>query len=175
MIPSMLLQTLLENAVKHGVSQERGPGRIDVIVRTTSDQIVIEVRNTGPAPSTRGRAEFDGCGMPGDPKDRNDQTLAGARFSSSSQLTRDWVTRFTAGQGRDHLEVRGAFPSRFETRQNQFSWINDVAIPGEGTLAFYLARAYWGRGLATEAGRAFVRHGFDGLRLGRIVAGANSR
>ena len=32
-VPSMLLQTLLENAVKHGVSQERGPGRIDVIVR----------------------------------------------------------------------------------------------------------------------------------------------
>ena len=37
-IPSMLLQTLLENAVKHGVSQARGPGRIEVIVRTTTDQ-----------------------------------------------------------------------------------------------------------------------------------------
>ena len=48
LIPSMLLQTLLENAVKHGVSQARGPGRIDVIVRTTSDQVTIEVRNTGP-------------------------------------------------------------------------------------------------------------------------------
>jgi two-component system LytT family sensor kinase len=47
-IPSMLLQTLLENAVKHGVSQERGPGRIDVIVRTTGDEVTIEVRNTGP-------------------------------------------------------------------------------------------------------------------------------
>jgi hypothetical protein len=54
LVPSMLLQTLLENAVKHGVSQERGPGRIDVIVRTTSDQITIEVRNTGP--STRDHA-----------------------------------------------------------------------------------------------------------------------
>ena len=47
-IPSMLLQTLLENAVKHGVSQARGPGRIDVVVRTTSDQVTLEVRNTGP-------------------------------------------------------------------------------------------------------------------------------
>ena len=44
----MLLQTLLENAVKHGVSQARGPGRIEVIVRTTSDQVTLEVRNTGP-------------------------------------------------------------------------------------------------------------------------------
>jgi anti-sigma regulatory factor (Ser/Thr protein kinase) len=49
LVPSMLLQTLLENAVKHGVSQERGPGRIDVIVRTTSDQVTLEVRNTGPS------------------------------------------------------------------------------------------------------------------------------
>lgn len=54
MVPSMLLQTLLENAVKHGVSQERGPGRIAVIVRTTADQVTLEVRNTGP--STRDAA-----------------------------------------------------------------------------------------------------------------------
>jgi two-component system sensor histidine kinase YesM len=51
----MLLQTLLENAVKHGVSQARGPGRIEVIVRTTADQVRLEVRNTGPAHSPRSR------------------------------------------------------------------------------------------------------------------------
>jgi hypothetical protein len=53
LVPSMLLQTLLENAVKHGVSQARGPGRIDVIVRTTAEQVTLEVRNTGPAHATR--------------------------------------------------------------------------------------------------------------------------
>jgi two-component system, LytTR family, sensor kinase len=64
MIPSMLLQTLLENAVKHGVSQQRGPGRIDVIVRNSAEQIVIEVRNTGPAESSRpGNAEGEGFGL----------------------------------------------------------------------------------------------------------------
>lgn len=42
-------------------------------------------------------------------------------------------------------------------------------IAGEGSLAFYLARAYWGRGLATEAGRAFVNFGFKELNLSRIV------
>jgi ribosomal-protein-alanine N-acetyltransferase len=42
-------------------------------------------------------------------------------------------------------------------------------IAGEGTLGFYLARAYWGRGLATEAGRAFVNFGFNELHLARIV------
>ena len=46
-------------------------------------------------------------------------------------------------------------------------------IPGEGTLAFYLARPYWGRGLATEAGRAFLQFGWNELGLKRIVAGAH--
>lgn len=62
LVPSMLLQTLLENAVKHGVSQARGPGRIDVIVRTTSDQVTLEVRNTGPA-ETRATRPRDGEGF----------------------------------------------------------------------------------------------------------------
>jgi [ribosomal protein S5]-alanine N-acetyltransferase len=43
-------------------------------------------------------------------------------------------------------------------------------ITNEGTLAFYLDRPYWGRGLATEAARAFLDYGFDELKLKRIVA-----
>jgi ribosomal-protein-alanine N-acetyltransferase len=42
-------------------------------------------------------------------------------------------------------------------------------FPREGSLAFYLARPYWGRGLATEAGRAFVNFGFQELGLSKIV------
>ena len=63
LIPSMLLQTLLENAVKHGVSQARGPGRIEVIVRTTAEQVRLEVRNTGPAENGRGLPARDGEGF----------------------------------------------------------------------------------------------------------------
>jgi hypothetical protein len=65
-VPSMLIQTLLENAVKHGVSQVREPGRIDVIARTTPDRITIEVRNTGPStldPSTRSGHSGEGFGL----------------------------------------------------------------------------------------------------------------
>lgn len=43
-------------------------------------------------------------------------------------------------------------------------------VAGEAVLAFYLARAYWGRGLATEAGRAFIDYGFGSLGLARILA-----
>ena len=62
-IPSMLLQTLLENAVKHGVSQSRDPGRIVVVVRTTSDTVTIDVRNTGPGAATPGLSPRDGEGF----------------------------------------------------------------------------------------------------------------
>jgi len=62
-VPSMLLQTLLENAVKHGVSQERGPGRIGVVVRSDADTITLEVRNTGPAPRPGQRRDGEGFGL----------------------------------------------------------------------------------------------------------------
>lgn len=47
---------------------------------------------------------------------------------------------------------------------------SDGPVPGEGTLAFYLAQAYWGQGFATEAGVAFVQFAFEQLRLVRLVA-----
>jgi signal transduction histidine kinase len=47
-MPSMLLHTLVENAVKHGISQLRGAGRIDVQARADHDTLVLEVRDTGP-------------------------------------------------------------------------------------------------------------------------------
>ena len=42
-------------------------------------------------------------------------------------------------------------------------------VPDEAVLGLYLARPFWGRGLATEAGRAFVDFGFGELGLKRIV------
>jgi [ribosomal protein S5]-alanine N-acetyltransferase len=45
----------------------------------------------------------------------------------------------------------------------------------EVELTYTLARAAWGRGYATEAARAALAWGFDGLRLQRIVAVAYPR
>ncbi len=49
-VPSMLLHTLVENGVKHGISQVRGAGRIDVDARSDGDVLVIDVRDNGPGP-----------------------------------------------------------------------------------------------------------------------------
>jgi RimJ/RimL family protein N-acetyltransferase len=42
-------------------------------------------------------------------------------------------------------------------------------VSDEAVLGLYLAREFWGRGLASEAGRAFIAFGFDELKLTRIV------
>jgi two-component system LytT family sensor kinase len=63
LVPSMLMQTLIENAVKHGVSQTRGPGRIEVVVRTTAAEITIEVRDNGPGPGAQPALPREGSGF----------------------------------------------------------------------------------------------------------------
>jgi signal transduction histidine kinase len=62
-VPSMLLQTLIENAVKHGVSQTRGPGRVEVMVRTTASQVTVEVRDNGPGPGATHTLPREGEGF----------------------------------------------------------------------------------------------------------------
>jgi vitamin B12 transporter len=79
--------------------------------------------------ASRGKTAFDGCGA----DDRNEQTLAGARLSSSNNFTSYWTSRLAIGHGRDQLTIRGAFPNRFETRQDQASWIHEFTLPA-GTL-----------------------------------------
>ncbi len=47
---------------------------------------------------------------------------------------------------------------------------NSGPIPGEAALGYYITPKYWGQGLATEAGKAFIDFGFNKLMLNRIVA-----
>ena len=44
----------------------------------------------------------------------------------------------------------------------------------EAGLLYGLLPAFWGRGLATEAARAMLAYGFNGLGLKRIIAGVDS-
>lgn len=47
-IPSLLLQPLIENAVKHGVSALQEQGEIDILVTKEEDGLVVYIRNNGP-------------------------------------------------------------------------------------------------------------------------------
>jgi len=45
-IPSLLLQPLVENAIKHGVSRSRGPARLEVAIQRAGDELTVLVENT---------------------------------------------------------------------------------------------------------------------------------
>ena len=65
---------------------------------------------------------------PGD--DWNYQAVSGAKFTSSSKFTDTWTSILSVGEGRDHLDIHGSFPDRFETRQVLGTWLNEFAIAG---------------------------------------------
>jgi len=46
-IPPMVLQMLVENAIKHGVSNQKNGGKITLIVTDDHDKIILQVNNTG--------------------------------------------------------------------------------------------------------------------------------
>ena len=48
LVPSFVLQPLVENAVMHGVSKVQGEGRIELRARRNGDDVVITVRDNGP-------------------------------------------------------------------------------------------------------------------------------
>ena len=48
LVPSFVLQPLVENAVMHGVAKVQGTGRIELHARRADDDVVISVRDNGP-------------------------------------------------------------------------------------------------------------------------------
>jgi len=46
-VPPMMLQTLVENGIKHGISKLKKGGKVSVDARIESGKMIIEIRNTG--------------------------------------------------------------------------------------------------------------------------------
>jgi two-component system, LytTR family, sensor kinase len=55
LVPTLILQPLVENAVHHGLASASRPGRIDVSVHVDAPMLCIEVRDSGAGPSSSGR------------------------------------------------------------------------------------------------------------------------
>jgi hypothetical protein len=47
-IPTMMVQTLVENAIKHGLTEVRGTAVVSVAARVANDRLVISVTDNGP-------------------------------------------------------------------------------------------------------------------------------
>lgn len=46
-VPPMMLQTLVENGIKHGISKLKKGGKLSVDARIDSGKMILEIRNTG--------------------------------------------------------------------------------------------------------------------------------
>ena len=52
-IPSLILQPLVENALKHGLGPKPGPGNLIIAVRADGDRLQMTVEDDGMGPGTR--------------------------------------------------------------------------------------------------------------------------
>lgn len=63
LVPNMILQPLVENAIKHGVEQITGDGRIDVDIARRDGQLVVRISDNGPGISDATDAARAGTGV----------------------------------------------------------------------------------------------------------------
>ena len=56
-VPFLILQPLVENAVRHGIARLRGPGRILIRAFRDKERLDIEIRNDGPVEALRNPSE----------------------------------------------------------------------------------------------------------------------
>jgi LytS/YehU family sensor histidine kinase len=80
LVPTLILQPLVENAVKHGVSKVDASGRIEISVRRVGDRLVLAVRDNGPG-LDGGDTGDEGVGL------RNTRARLEQLYGSAQSLT----------------------------------------------------------------------------------------
>ena len=62
-VPPMMLQTLVENAIKHGVQKALRWGFVEINTSLINNQLHIKIRNTGELKATESKSEVGGFGL----------------------------------------------------------------------------------------------------------------
>jgi signal transduction histidine kinase len=100
-VPALLLQPLVENAIKHGIAPMSGSGQITIGARRLGDRLILTVTDTGPGPSEPQMASLStGIGV------------ANTRARLTHQYGRDY--RFEFRKAADGFSVLVAIPFQIE-------------------------------------------------------------
>ena len=110
MVPSMILQPLVENAIRHGVERMTDPGRVEIEAMLEGETLVLRVRDDGPGEESRPDGSSNGVGLR-NTRARLEQLYGAAgRFSltrNEEGLTVAEV-RLPATSDRSELRVEGS-------------------------------------------------------------------
>ncbi|MEP7064450.1 MAG: histidine kinase [Gemmatimonadota bacterium] len=109
MVPSMILQPLVENAIRHGVEKMTEAGRIEIEAILEDDTLVLRVRDDGPGESAPD-GESGGVGLR-NTRARLEQLYGAAGHFSLSRSSEDLTVaevRLPATRDRAELRVEGS-------------------------------------------------------------------
>jgi signal transduction histidine kinase len=100
LVPNLILQPLVENAIRHGISRQSAPGRLTIrAARSSRGRLRLQIEDNGPGLSLVGEAD------PPPPADLLERTLAGGVGLAN---TRARLEHLYGGEGR--LELARATP-----------------------------------------------------------------
>src|SRR5690606_37635525 len=63
LVPHLILQPLIENAIRHGIAPQRGPGWISVTAVVRGESLIVQVRDNGAGLSRRDPLASEGLGL----------------------------------------------------------------------------------------------------------------
>jgi two-component system, LytTR family, sensor kinase len=107
MVPSMILQPLVENAIRHGVEKMTEPGRIEIEAVVNDDTLVLRVSDNGPGESAAPNSQTDGGVGLRNTRARLEQLYGGAaQFSLSRNAEELTVAEVRLPAKRDRTELR---------------------------------------------------------------------
>ncbi len=92
-VPPFILQPLVENAIKHGVSPMPGGGRVTVRGRRDGPDLIVEVCDTGPGATSEAMENAPGVGVRGVRAQLQSHLGEGWRMETETPATGGFVVR----------------------------------------------------------------------------------